>query len=66
MKLDSILENQKEILVYLRQQSSGTGRTCDVVLEDVLPKPMDRVEEDLCGKLDQVVFKKSLVSLNAG
>jgi hypothetical protein len=68
MKLDSILENQKEILVYLRRQSSGMGRTCVVVLEDVLPKPMDSVEEveDFCGKLNQVAFKKSLASLNAG
>ncbi|CAB3976771.1 transposase domain-containing [Paramuricea clavata] len=64
VKLDTIIENQNEILVYLRQQSSKTQAAYDVVLEDVLPRPMDTLGEiqKLCLKLEQSKFKNTLVS----
>jgi hypothetical protein len=63
VKLDTIIENQNEILVYLRQQSSKTQASYDVVLEDVLLRPMDTLEEiqKLCLKLEQSKFKNTLV-----
>lgn len=64
MKLDSIIDNQKDILIHLRRQSTATGGTGDVVLEDVLPKPLETLEEigAFCTKLEQLAFNKALVS----
>ncbi|CAB4020504.1 Hypothetical predicted protein, partial [Paramuricea clavata] len=64
MKLDSIIQNQKEILVHLRRQNFGTEKTCEVELDNSLAKPMNTLEEMevLCGKLEQVAFTKTLVN----
>ena len=41
MKLDSIIENQKEILLHLRHQNVGIERTCDRDLDDSPARPMN-------------------------
>jgi hypothetical protein len=65
MKLDSIIENQKEILVHLRHQNVGIERMCDGDLDDSLARPMNALNEveQLCGKVEQAAFAKTLVML---
>ncbi|CAB4013322.1 Hypothetical predicted protein [Paramuricea clavata] len=64
MKLDSIIENQKEILVHLRHQNVGIERTCNGDLDDSLARPMNALNEveELCGKVEQAAFAKTLVN----
>jgi hypothetical protein len=65
MKLDSIIENQKEILVHLRHQNVGIEGTCDGDLDDSLARPMNALNEveEICGKVEQAAFAKTLVML---
>lgn len=65
MKLDSIIENQKEILVHLPHKNVGIESTCNRELDDCLARPMNSVNEvgELCSKLEQAAFSKTLVML---
>lgn len=64
LNLQCILENQKEQLSLLRQLVScsraGSG---DLILEDVLPQPVNTIEElqQLCEKLKQEAFYTNMV-----
>ena len=64
MKLESILENQKEILTYLRQQRAFSGNPgAEEIVEEIIPKPFETAEEmeELNKKCEQSTFNAALV-----
>jgi len=59
-----LLKNQTELLRLVRSMVNSGGRcVAEQVEEDLLPTPLNTVEEltTLCGKLEDPVFKKQLV-----
>jgi hypothetical protein len=64
MKLETIIENQREILTYVRQ-NSGKDATGDA-LEELFTRPLDSAEEmdELCLKLMGANHNKILVCAN--
>ena len=66
MKLDSIIENQKEIMGLLRQQNVSRGVSATgLVFDDVLSKPLHTKEEmgKFCRRLDDESFKANMVNI---
>ena len=64
MKLDTIIENQREMLTYVCQ-NSGKDATGDA-LEELFTRPLDSAEEmdELCLKLTGANHNKILVCAN--
>lgn len=67
-KLDTIIDNQQEQLMLLRQIAAG-NKSCGSAeaLDEIIPTTINTVEEllDFDKKLRDVEFKKKMVGINA-
>lgn len=62
-KLDTIIENQQEQLVLLRNITASTHSSSGEALEELIPSKMNSVEElmEFDEKLQDTEFKKKMV-----
>lgn len=63
-KLDTLIEKHDETLSILRVLLSATRGVNDKeLLDDILPSPLDTVEEmtEFCSRLDDEEFRKKMV-----
>ena len=63
-KLETLIEKHDETLAILRVLLSATrGVNENVMLEDILPSPLDSTEDlqELCSRLNDEEFRKKMV-----
>ena len=62
-KMESVCEQQQEMLAHLRQLTAEREVSGATVFEDILDRPASSIAElqELCGRLEEKDFRKKMV-----